>query len=328
MKLDATRLVLAVLVLGVLLAPGPEAAAQKRPVRLGELNPSWGPTPFMVGLRDGLVELGYRENKDFVIGVRFTQGDIAGLDAAARQLIRTGVDIIVATAGSSAAEAAQRATSEIPIIFGGAVGNPVELGLVRSIAAPGGNITGVTDLAIELGPKRLELFREIVPGLKRVLFVYDPTERDTAAAAAQYRDAAQRLGITLVERPVRNREEARKALAGLQQARIDGVLVPPGLSLNLPGLIVEAARTHRVPTMFEAEFWIEQGALAAYGPDHHESGRQAARMVDKILKGARPADIPVETNQKIEFAVNLKVAEMLGLALPPHIVLRANKLVR
>jgi putative ABC transport system substrate-binding protein len=176
------------------------AEERARPIRIGALTPTWGPTPDIAGLRDGLVELGYRENEQFVIGVRFTQGDIAALPAAARELVQYGVDIIFA-AYADAAKAAQMATARIPIVFA-AAGNPVEQGLVQSFARPGGNITGVTYLDLELLPKRLEVFQQIVPGLKRVLYPYAANHANSLLAVNVCREAARRLGIELVEKVV------------------------------------------------------------------------------------------------------------------------------
>ncbi|MFQ5946972.1 MAG: ABC transporter substrate-binding protein, partial [Anaerolineae bacterium] len=251
-----------VLLIGCGLASvGASAGERNGPIRIGALTDSWGPTPSIVGLRDGLVERGYREDEQFVIGVRFTQGDVAALPTAARELVEYGVDIIFVM-GANAARAAQIATTRIPIVFGGAVGDPVKLGLVQSFSRPGGNITGVTDLDLDLGSKRLELFKEIIPGLKRVLFAYDPTDPYGVAMATGYQDAARRLGIVLVERVVRTQEEAR-ALVKIRKSEVDGILGPSTLSMNIPGFILEAASQQSIPTMFNDVFWVERaGALA------------------------------------------------------------------
>jgi ABC-type uncharacterized transport system substrate-binding protein len=156
-----------------------------RLVKIGALTESWGPTPSIVGLRDGLQERGYREDKDFTIGVRFTEGKVAELPAAARDLVRHRVDVIVTTESGVAAKAAKMATTEIPIVLIGS-GDPVGLGLVRSLARPGGNITGVADLDVELVPKRMETFRELVPGLKRVLVPYDATRPPCASVSRSW----------------------------------------------------------------------------------------------------------------------------------------------
>ena len=315
------------LVSSALLAGGASAGERTGPIRIGQLTESWGPTPATAGLRDGLVELGYRENEDFVIGVRFTQGDRKALPAAARELVRLGVDLLFMT-GMHAVKAARMASSEIPIVFAGGIGDPVALGLIQSFARPGGNITGVTDLDLELGPKRLEIFREMLPGLKRVLFLYESTDPYLLAAANAYREGARRLGIVLVEKAVRTQEEAQETLAEVRKNDVDGILAPSVISLNIPGVILQAASRRGIPSMFGQSFWVEQGALASYGPDYYASGRQAARLVDKILKGEDPAEIPVEANPNIEFAINLKTAEALGLTIAPSMLYRANRVVR
>jgi putative ABC transport system substrate-binding protein len=296
------------------------------PIKIGVLTESWGPTPAAVGLRDGLLELGYRENEQFVIGVRFTQGDLTALPAAARDLIQYEVDVIFATEEGSA-KAAQMATTQIPIVFAGGA-DPVGLGLVQSFARPGGNVTGVTDLRLELGPKRLEVFREIVPNLKRVLFPYDAADADAVAQASVYREAARHLGIALVEKAAQTQGEAQVALARISRDEVDGILGPRQTSLNIPGFVRETATHQAIPTMFDAMFMVERGGLASYGPDIHETGRQAARLVDKILKGAKPAEVPVEANPKIEFVINLKAAKALGLTIAPEVLYRADRILR
>ena len=309
-----------------LLTGGVSAEERTYPIKIGVLTASWGPTPEVVGLRDGLLELGYRENEQFVLGVRFTQGDLTALPVAARELVQSGVDIIFASE-ESPAKAAQMATTRIPIVFA-AVGDPVGLGLIQSFARPGGNITGVTDLQFELNPKRLEVFHEVVPGLKRVLYLYDAADADAVAEAKVYRDAAHRLGIVLVEKVVRTEEEAQATLAQISKGEVDGILVPRQTSLNVPGFVLEAASQRALPTMFDAAFWVERGALASYGPDYSETGRQAARLVDKILKGTKPAEIPVEVNPNLALAINLKVAKTLGLTIAPEMLFRADQLIR
>jgi len=316
------------LVSSVLLGDTAHGAERTRPVRIGALTESWGPTPAIVGLRDGLLELGYHENEQFVLGVRFTQGDLAALPAAARDLVQYEVDLIFAS-DIPAAKAAQMATTHIPIVFAGLGGNPVEMGLIQSYAQPGGNITGVVNLDVELGPKRLEVFRDLVPGLHRVLFPYDPTEASSMAAVRGYREAARSLGLVLVEQTVQTQAEAQATLGKVRKDEVDGLLQPPHINWNIPGFIVETARQQGIPAMFDDVFWAEQGGgLASYGPDTYASGRQAARLVDKILKGTKPAQIPVETNSKIEFVINLKVAKALGLTIDPVVLFQANRLIR
>ncbi len=316
-------LIVLVLVSGRLLTSSAGAEERTQPIKIGVLTASWGPTPEVVGLRDGLLELGYRENEQFVLGVRFTQGDLAALPAAARDLVQYGVDIIVADNGQSV-QAAQMATSQIPIVFIGE-SDPVGQGLIQSFARPGGHITGVTGMHLELSPKRLEVFREIVPSLKRVLYLYDAA---AMAQASAYREAARRLRIELVEKPVRTEEEVQATLAQVSKGEVDGILVRSATFLNIPGFVLETVSRQVIPTMWDVSVLVERGGLASYGPDLHEMGRQAARLVDKILKGVKPAEIPVEVSPKIEFVINLKVAKALGLTIAPEVLYRADRIIR
>lgn len=325
-RLWYVALIAFILVSSGLLTSSAGAEERTQPVKIGELTASWGPTPANVGLRDGLLELGYRENEQFVLGVRFTQGDLTALPAAASELVQYGVEIIFASE-ESPAKAAQRATTRIPIVFS-VVGDPVGLGLIQSFAHPGSNITGVTDLQVELSPKRLEVFHEIIPGLKRVLFLYDAADADAVAGAKVYRDAAHRLGVVLVEKVVRTEEEAQVTLAQISKGEVDGILMRSDVSLNIPGFALETVSQQVIPIMWDVSFLIERGGLASYGPELHEIGRQAARLVDKILKGAKPAEIPVEVSPKVEFVINLKVAKALGLTIAPEVLYRADRIIR
>jgi len=328
MRINLRLLVLAIaLAIHGLIGGATEAQRAARPVQIGALTESWGPTPAIIGLRDGLRALGYREDQDFTIGVRFTQGESAELLAAARELVRGGADIIVTTEGGNSARAAQMATNRIPIVFIGG-GDPVELGLVKSLARPGGNLAGIASLDVELAPKRLEIFRELVPGLKRVLLVYDATNKHAVEQLAPYRAAARNLGLTFVERPVRSQEEAGAVISGLRRGDVDGIFAPRVLSLNIPGFIVATSAKGTFPTMFQAAFFAERGGLASYGATDGDLGRLAARLVDRILKGAKPADLPVEQPTKFELVINVKTARALGLTIPQSLLLRADRLIQ
>jgi ABC-type uncharacterized transport system substrate-binding protein len=325
-NLPRRQLVAGLLVAGANLLGRDVLAQSTRVVKIGALTESWGPTPAIVGLRDGLQELGYREDRDFVIGVRFTEGKVAELPAAARDLVRRGVDVIVTTESGSAAKAARMATSQIPIVLIGA-GDPVGLGLVQSLARPGGNITGIVDLDVELVPKRMEIFRELIPGLKRLLVPYDATNADAVAQLTVHREAAQRLGLTLVEKPVRSEEEARATITGLRKGDADGIFAVRFQSSNIPGFILEIAPRGVMPTMFTSGFFVERGGLASYAANLSELGKQGARLVAKILKGAKPADLPVEQATKFELVINLKTARALGLRIPQSFLVRADRVI-
>jgi putative ABC transport system substrate-binding protein len=301
-------------------------AERARPIRIGALTESWGPTPSIVGLRDGLQKLGYREDEDFFLGVRFTQGDLAELPVGARELVQHGVDLIF-TSGVNVAKAAQGATQSIPIVFTN-VDDPVAFGLVQSYARPGGNLTGVTDLAFQLGPKRLELFREMIPGLQRVLFPYDVTDSASVKQFQINREAARRLGIELVELTLRTQAEAQELLTRSPDDTIQAILAPRNVSLNIPGFVLQVTSEQTNPTMFPDAFYVERGGLASYGPNLYETGRLAARLVEKILKGTKPSEIPVEVNNNIEFVINLKVANELGLTIPPEVLYQGDRIIR
>jgi len=302
------------------------AVERSKPIRIGALTDSWGPTPGVIGLRDGLTDLGYRENRDFVIGVRFTQGNITALPQAARELVKQGVDILF-TNNPAPAKAAQQATKSIPIVFYGA-GDPIGLGLIKSFSHPGGNMTGVTDLDLELDSKRLEIFKEMIPGLTRVMFPYDKNDSFSVAQEKTFRGSARRLKITLIEKPILHPDEAKAIFDDLKRTEVHGIMVPRSLSFNIPGLAVEITAQKRIPTMFFGPWYVDQGGIASYGPDFYKSGRQASRLVDKILKGTDPREIPVEVNNDIEFVVNLKVATALGIKITPEALYRATRVIR
>lgn len=313
-----------VLVIQTLVVLRPDAQPV-RLIKIGALSESWGATPSIVGLRDGLQELGYRENHQFVIGVRFTQGNVDELPAAAGDLVRRAVDLIVATSGN-AAKAAQKATDRIPIVFMGG-SDPVGTGLVKSFARPGGNVTGVADLEVELIPKRMQIFLELIPSLKRLLLIYDATNAEAVSRLEMHRGAARRLGLRLVERPVRTEEEARAVITEIRKAEVDGIFSPRLLALNIPGLILEIAPNRAIPTMFDDPYYVERTGLASYAASFYGLGHQSARLVDRILKGASPADVPVEQPTRFELVINLKAAKALGLAIPPSLLARADRLI-
>lgn len=298
------------------------------PVLIGALTEAWGPTPAIIGLRDGLVVLGYRENEDFAIGVRFTQGtaDPKLLQDAARQLVERGAQVIVTGGGSLAPQAARTATRQVPIVFMGG-SDPVGTGLVESFRRPGGNVTGIADLDVDLAPKRLQIFQELAPGMQRVLLPYDASSPGAAAQLEAHREAARRLGVTLVERPLRTQNQARDAMGAVRKGQVDGIFAPRTVSLNLPAFVLEAAAREGIPAMFHDAVWVERGGLASYSANIHEVGRQAARLVDRIIRGARPADIPVERATSFQLVINAATARSLDLAIPPPVLVRASRVI-
>ena len=327
-----TRLGRRAVMVGILLtmgAPGGRdlEAQRARLVKIGAMTESWGPSTTIVGLRDGLQERGYRENKDFVIGVRFTQGSLSELPQAARDLVAHGVDVIVASGEGQAAKAAQMATSRIPIVFVGA-SDPVAAGLVKSFARPGGNLTGIADLDFELVPKRMEIFRELVPRLRRILLVYDATNAEAINGwGCIAMPPAAWASRSWSDRCERRRRPAR-VIGGVQKSEVDGLFDPRLLTLNIPGLLMELALQRGMPTMFYDSFFVDRTGLASYGANSYELGRQSARLVEKILKGAKPADLPVEQPTKFELVLNLRTAKALGLTIPQSLLLRADRVIQ
>ena len=199
---------------------------------------------------------------------------------------------------------------------------------MRPLPDQGVNLTGVTDLDLELDAKRLQILKEIVPELKHVLFPYDPSDAFARAQAKNYRNAARRLKIVLIEKAIRTRAEARATLANIRKDEVDAILSPYSVSSNIPVFAIEATSLLRIPTSFNVPWFVENGGMVSYGADVYESGRMAARLVDKIFNGQSPAVIPVEVNEKIEFVINLKVTRALGIKIPPELLFRANRVLR
>jgi putative ABC transport system substrate-binding protein len=324
----AHRLLVVAVTLAALVMPPSLHARPSKPVRIGILTTAWSAWHSNTeGFRDGLKERGYVEGQHVTFETRAAQGDPTRLPALAAELVTLSPDLLYCVAAPGA-HACQKATSTIPVVFTQA-GDPVQLGLVRSLARPGANITGVGSLRAELTAKRLELFKELVPALRRILVTYDAREPEERAALQSARSAAASLGVTLVERSITAASEIEPGLAALAPGGRDGILiVQSGLNLNIPGRSLEVATTNKIPTMYPASFWSNFGAFASYGPDQYLQGRQAARLADRILSGTPPAELPVELPDRIEFIVNLKTAKLLGLEAPRSILLRADRIIQ
>jgi putative ABC transport system substrate-binding protein len=324
----ARLLVVVAALLAVLAVPPSPSARPSKPVKIGILTTAWAPWHSDTeGFRDALKERGYVAGQNVTFDGRAAQGDPSRLPALAAELVSQAPDLLYCVA-ASAVQACQKATSKIPIVFTQA-GDPVELGLVRSLARPGGNITGIGSLRAELTAKRLELFKELVPPLRRALVTYDAREAEERAAVASARSAAERLGVTLLERSVTAPPEIEAGLAGLAPGGRDGILiVQSGVNLNIPGRSLEVATSNKIPTMYPASFWSNFGALASYGADQYLQGRQAARLADRILSGTPAAELPVELPDRIEFIVNMKTAKALGLGAPPNVLLRTDRIIQ
>ncbi len=306
-------------------ALGTETLERDGPINIGMLAYLWGPTADMIGVRDGLVELGNRQDEDFALGVRYAEGDEKILEAVVGQLLRDGARIIYANEWK-VLETAQRVTTRTPIVFSTWY-NPVRKGATESLASLGGNVTGVTNSFYEVSPRSLEVFLSLIPTLKRVLVPYDADDPHLLEQLKALRATASRLGIELVERAVHTQEEARQVIMATRKGKVDGIL-PAGGRLNISGYALQASLQHHIPTMFSRAWMAEYGGLASYGPSWYGLGRRAARLVDKIMRGAKPEELPVEVTEQMELVINLRTARALGITIAPTLLFQADKVIR
>ena len=292
--------------------------------RIGFLRAGQPPTTWDEGFRQGLRERGYVVGQNVVIESRFTDGSLDDLPRLAQELLRSRVDVIVASA-APAALAAKRATTSAPIVFVG-VNDPVGLGLVSSLGRPGGNLTGLATTSAALAGKRLELLKELVPRLKRVAILWDPTNPTNPIQLRDAEAAARTLGVKTHPVPVRGPEDfdaASKAMGGA-----DGLLrLDSALFTTHRVRLAALAASSRLPAISGIRDFAELGDLMSYGVDFPDLFRRAATHVDKILKGAKPGDLPVEQPTKFEFVINLRTAKALGLTVPPALRLRADQVI-
>jgi putative tryptophan/tyrosine transport system substrate-binding protein len=278
--------------------------------------------------RQGLRELGYIEGKNLMVEYRYADGRPERLPALAEELVRLKVDIIV-TDTAAPARAARKATSTIPIVMVSA-GNPIQAGLVASLARPGGNVTGLTGLTTELLGKRFELLKEVVPKVSRFAFLDDDDIVDLSPFKYA-QEAAQALAVRLERVEVKTANpDFDGAFRMMVKERVGGVITSAGfLSTTLHRKkILELLEQARIPAIHGSALWTDDGGLMYYGVNSSDLYRRAAIYVDKILKGAKPADLPVEQPTKFEFVINLKVAKQIGLTIPPNVLARADKVIR
>jgi ABC-type uncharacterized transport system substrate-binding protein len=298
-----------------------EAQKAPRPFRIGVLNAAWAAShPTVEGLKAGLKELGFVDGRDVTFDIRFTEGKLDTIPAAAEALVKAGVDLIF-TSQEAATHAARDATESVPIVFT-LVGDPVGAGIVGQLARPGGNVTGVSSLQTELAAKRLEVLKTLTPAVRRVWLIYYSVDLGTTPMVSKALEAAQRLNLEVIPKGVVDAGELKRVLREVR--RDDAVLAPEGSNPDLTIAIIEQSLALRVPAVFGTALWIGYGGLISYGPDYYAQGVQAAALVAKILRGARPQDLPVEGAEKIDLAVNLKTADLLGLTVPRKILLRAD----
>jgi putative ABC transport system substrate-binding protein len=308
-----------------LLALTAQAQETRRPYHVGILNEAWAANhPTVEGLKAGLRELGLEEGRHVTFDIRFTEGKPEATPIAAAALVKAGVDVLF-TSNEAATLAAKEATKTIPVVFT-LVGDPVAAGIVTKLAHPEANVTGVSSLTTELVPKRLEALKTLIPTLRRVFAFYHGADLPSSAAIVRALEVAPRLGLEVVPRTVLAPEQLDELLRKLRPG--DGLLAPDIATMDIPAVILEASLASRIPAVFSAELWVSHGGLVSYGADYRAQGVQAARLVAKILHGARPQDLPVEAAEKISLAVNLKTASLLSVTVPRKVLLRADLLRR
>jgi putative ABC transport system substrate-binding protein len=272
-------------------------------------------------------ELGYHEGNSIAIEYRFAQGREDRLPELARELVRLKVDAIF-TAGTPAVFALKQATKTIPVVFFG-TSDPVGTGVVASLAQPGGNITGISAQASDLWPKRLELLKEISPKLSKVAMVWNKNNNGMALEANATEKVAAPLGLAVEDRGVKDPSELELIFAIMSKDRPDGflALMDPVLNSYRKQILDFLAKT-RIPAIFENKEWVEAGGLMSYGPNFPDAFRRAAVQMDKILKGAKPSEIPVEQPTKFELVINLQTAKQIGVTIPPNVLARADRVIR
>lgn len=311
------------------------AQAPAKVWRVGYLNMRAGPGPLDAAFVRGMRELGYVEGRNLVIEYRWAGNDFARMQPMADELARLPVDIFV-TAATPGITAAARAPGRIPVVVC-AVSDPVSTGFAASLRKPGGSVTGMTMQANDLARKRLQLVREIVPGASRIGVLTlripdgaaDVNRLPHVALMTEMEAAARRIGIALVAAEAADAGELPGAYARLQRAQAQALFVQANpLTLQYTPMLAELAAAHRLPALYELRSFAEAGGLVSYGPDLVDLYRRAASFVDRIFRGAKPADLPIEQPEKLELVVNLKAAQALGLAVPQAVLLRADEVIR
>jgi putative ABC transport system substrate-binding protein len=302
-------------------------AQQTRESKIGVLGAPEEPrfSEVVAGLEQGLSDLGYAPQGFQILEVKVARADESSVKSIVEGLLRQRVHVLFLI-GSRLLKPVREASAELPVVFI-TPGDPVSAGLVASLARPGGNTTAMIFEYPELSGKRLELLKEITPRIRRVLAVYDPRDPSPKQGIMAARQAATNLGLTLVEREARQREELVRGLEAMND--VDAYLsIPGGFPTGFYDEITRMANTKRVPAIFHARMGSTIGALASYGASDAPIAHEAARLVDKILKGAKAGDLPVERPTKFELVINLKTAKQIGLTIPPNVLARADKVIR
>jgi len=305
-----------------------QAQQPKKITRIGWLagNLPYGQKSRIEVFRQALRELGYTEGRDVIIEARYNQGKLDQLPELAAELVRLDVDLIVSI-GTQASQASQASTKTIPIVATG--GDLVTSGLVASLAHPGGNVTGLANLTFELAPKRLELLKETVPNLSHVAVLWSPDTRNSAQGLPETEAAARSFGIKVQSINVKGPDNLQRAFSVMRKEPVGAfILLRSPLILSQLKRIVEFEAQNRLPAMYDDRAFPEGGGLMSYGTLLDDLDRRLAIYVDKIIKGAKPSDLPVEQPTKFELVINLKTAKQIGLTIPPNVLARADRVVK
>jgi len=286
-----------------------------------------GPSPELEAFRQGLRDLGYIEGQNISLEYRFANGRVGRLPELAAELVRLELDVVV-TPGTPASLAAKKATSTIPIVFAG-VADAVGTGLVASLARPGGNVTGLTSISAALGGKRLELLKVVAPKASRVAVLYNPADPSNVLVLKELQESSRALGLTLHPLAVRGPGEFEGAFAAMTREHAQALFVAAGvLTTEHRKPLVGLTAKSRIPAMWGERQFVEAGGLMSYAVNFYDEIRRAATYVNKILKGAKPADLPVEQPTTFELVINLKTAKALGLTIPPSLLGRADEVIQ
>ena len=281
------------------------------------------------GIRLALRERGYIDGQTIAVEYRYTDGNEARAPQLTTELVRLNVELIVVAGGDGWVRAAKNITKSIPIVMVGSGTDPIASGLIASLARPGGNVTGLTNLITELAGKRLELLKEVLPKVNRVAMIYDPDRSSNVLELTEVQTAGRGLGLTIQSRKVRTADEFEQAFSASTKDRTEAVYVAQGPLMNSQRKrIVGLALKSRLPSVYVRKDFVDAGGLMSYGADFVDSYRRVAYYVDRILKGAKPADLPVEQPTKFEFVVNLKTAKQIGLTIPPNVLARADRVIK
>jgi putative ABC transport system substrate-binding protein len=302
------------------------AGVQARQYRVAVLTPGLSFLPALEGLQEGLERLGYVPGKNLTLVVEDTHGAVPDLAARAARLVAAKPDVLV-TIGTPHTRAAKQATTSVPIVFT-RVGDPLQYGIIASYASSQNNLTGISTYSGPLTGKRLELLREIVPGVKRILAIVAKDEANAQAAFERLTETARKLQIQMLRRDVTTREEIEQVLRAMSPGAVEAIFHVPSFLVSAHiDLLIQKAKQEKLPLIVHEDSMVDQGALVSYGGHSRPMGTQAAKLVAKILEGMHPAQLPVQTPDKFIMTINLATAKAIGLILPRHILERADRIV-